>query len=176
VLTCLALLRDGRLELAGRGRDHEHGHVGLRGAGDHVLDKVAVAGGIDDREDRLGGLELPQRNVDRDATLALGLELVQHPCVLERALAHLVRLLLELLDGTLVDAAALVCSGSSSNEPGELWKASRARSATREEKNAQIKWPVVVDFPESTWPMTTRLMCCFSCSPSERSQKTKGLS
>ena len=42
----------------------------------------------------LGGLELPQGDVDGDTTLSLGLELVEHPGVLERALAELGSLLL----------------------------------------------------------------------------------
>ena len=39
---------------------------------------------------------------------SLGLEVVKHPGVLERGLAHLGSLLLVLLDGTLVDTTALV--------------------------------------------------------------------
>jgi hypothetical protein len=35
----------------------------------------------------LGGLEFPEGNVDRDTALTLGLELVEHPRVLEGALA-----------------------------------------------------------------------------------------
>ena len=53
-------------------------------------------------------LELPQGNVDGDTTLALGLEVVKHPGVLEGGLAHLGGLLLVLLNGTLVDTTALV--------------------------------------------------------------------
>jgi hypothetical protein len=75
-----------------------------------------VARGVNDRVEVLRGLELPQRNVDRDTALALGLELVEHPCVLERALAHLGSLLLELLDRALVNAAALVCRGRRTDE------------------------------------------------------------
>ena len=56
---------------------------------DHVLDEVTMAGGVDDGDVVLGSLELPQGNVDGDATLALGLELVEHPGILEGALAHL---------------------------------------------------------------------------------------
>eukprot|EP00160_Parvularia_atlantis_P018278 Unigene667_Nuclearia_a/m.2098 Unigene667_Nuclearia_a/g.2098 ORF Unigene667_Nuclearia_a/g.2098 Unigene667_Nuclearia_a/m.2098 type:complete len:492 (-) Unigene667_Nuclearia_a:91-1566(-) len=108
VLARLAVLRDTGLELARAAGDDEDGAIGLRGARDHVLDEVAVAGGVDDRHVELLGLELPQGNVDGDATLALGLELVQHPGVLERALAHVGRILLELLDRALVDAAKLV--------------------------------------------------------------------
>ena len=113
VLAGLALLGEARLELANAGGNDEDGGVGLRRPGDHVLDEVAVAGGIDDREDGLGRLELPQRNVDGDAALALGLQLVEHPRVLEGRLADLGGLLLELLDGALVDAAALVDQVSS---------------------------------------------------------------
>ena len=56
----------------------------------------------------LRGLELPEGNVDGDTTLTLGFELVEHPCVLEGTLAELSSLLLELLNGTLVDTTALV--------------------------------------------------------------------
>ena len=34
----------------------------------------------------LGGLELPESDIDGDTTLTLGLELVHHPCILEGAL------------------------------------------------------------------------------------------
>ena len=37
----------------------------------------------------LWSLELPEGNVDSDTTLTLGFELVEHPCVLEGALAQL---------------------------------------------------------------------------------------
>ena len=63
---------------------------------------------VDDREVVLARLELPQRNVDRDTTLTLRLQVVQDPRVLERALPELLRLLLELLDRPLINTAALV--------------------------------------------------------------------
>merc|ERR1712132_17365 len=108
VLTGLAILGDTGLELTG-GRGHdEHGKISLRGTGDHVLDEVTVPRGIDDGEVVLGGLELPEGDVNGDTTLTLGLELVEHPCVLEGTLTHLGSLLLELLDDTLVNATALV--------------------------------------------------------------------
>ncbi len=53
----------------------------------------------DDGDVVLGGLKLPERDIDGDASLALRLELVKHPCILERALARLGGFLLELLDG-----------------------------------------------------------------------------
>ncbi len=36
-----------------------------------------------------GSLKLPQGDIDCDTTLTLGLQLVEHPCVLEGALAQL---------------------------------------------------------------------------------------
>jgi len=74
----------------------------------HVLDEIAVTGGIDDREVELFGLEFPQGNINGDTALALGFQLVQHPSILERTLAELSSLLLELFDRALVDTAALV--------------------------------------------------------------------
>ena len=53
-------------------------------------------------------LELPQGNVDGDTAFSLGLQFVQHPCVLEGSLAHFLCFLLELLDGSLVNSTALV--------------------------------------------------------------------
>merc|ERR1711865_578717 len=108
VLAGLAVLRDASLELTSAGGDDEDGAVGLRGTGDHVLNEVTVTRGVDDGDHVLGGLELPESDVDRDTTLALSLQLVEDPRVLERTLAELGSLLLELLNGTLVDTTALV--------------------------------------------------------------------
>lgn len=108
VLTGLAILGDTGLETTlGRVND-ENGNIGLGGTGNHVLDEITVTGGIDDGEVELGGLELPESDIDGDTTLTLGLELVKNPCVLEGTLTELGGLLLELLDGTLVDTTALV--------------------------------------------------------------------
>ena len=61
--------------------------------------------------------------------------------------------LLELLDGTLVNTAALV-------DQVTCYVCERdARVAVR---GLEEGLPVVVDLPESTWPMTTTLMCIFS--------------
>ena len=80
----------------------------LRGSGDHVLDEVTMSGGINDGDIVLGGLELPESDIDSDTSLTLGLQLVQDPGVLEGSLAGLGGLLLELLDGSLVNTSALV--------------------------------------------------------------------
>jgi len=108
VLTSLAILGDTSFELTSAGSNDEDGAVSLGGTSDHVLDEITMAGGVDDGDIVPGGLELPEGNVDGDTALTLGLELVEHPCVLEGALAQLGGFLLELLDRTLVDATALV--------------------------------------------------------------------
>ena len=89
VLTGLAILGDTGLELTSTSGNNEHGAVGLGGTGDHVLDEVTVTRSVDDGDIVLGSLELPEGNVDGDTTLTLGFELVEHPRVLEGALAQL---------------------------------------------------------------------------------------
>ena len=80
----------------------------LRCSGDHVLDEVTMSGGINDGDIVLGSLELPESNINGDTSLTLSLQLVQHPGILEGSLARLGRLLLELLNGSLVNTSALV--------------------------------------------------------------------
>jgi hypothetical protein len=65
-----------------------------------------VTRGVNDGEVVLLGLELPESDIDGDTALTLSLELIEHPGVLERALANIVGLLLELLDRTLVDTTS----------------------------------------------------------------------
>merc|ERR1740123_372942 len=108
VLPGLSVLGDTSLELSSSGGDDEDTAIGLACSGDHVLDEVTMAGGVDDGDVVLGSLELPQSNVDGDATLPLGLQLVHDPRILEGALARLLGLLLELLNGPLVNTSALV--------------------------------------------------------------------
>ena len=108
VLAGLAFLGDTSLKLTGSGGDGEDGTVGLGGTSNHVLDKVAMSGGVDDGDGELVGLELGQSSVDGDTTFTLSLQFVQNPGVLERALAHFVGFLLELFNGALVNTTALV--------------------------------------------------------------------
>ncbi|GER34848.1 translation elongation factor 1-alpha, partial [Striga asiatica] len=79
VLTGLAILGNTSLKATSCGINDENSTVSLRGASDHVLDEVTVTGSINDSAVVFGGLEFPQGNVDGDATLTLGLELVEHP-------------------------------------------------------------------------------------------------
>lgn len=108
VLTSLAILGDTSLELTSTGSNDEDSAVSLGGTSDHVLDEITVTWGIDDGDIVLGGLELPESDIDGDTTLTLGLQLVKHPSILEGALAQLGGFLLELLDSTLVNTSALV--------------------------------------------------------------------
>uniref|UniRef100_G1LAS7 Uncharacterized protein n=1 Tax=Ailuropoda melanoleuca TaxID=9646 RepID=G1LAS7_AILME len=108
MLTGLAVLGDAGFKLSHATSHDQHSTVSLGGASDHVLDEIPVPGGIDDGDVVLGSLEFPEGDVDGDATLPFCLQLVQHPGVLKGSFAHLGRLLLELLDGPLVDAPALV--------------------------------------------------------------------
>ena len=87
--------------------DHEEAHVGLGGAGNHVLDEIAMTGGINDgvvpvvREELLGGAR------DGDTALALLLLAVHVESEGEGRLAEGGGLFLELLNLTLGDAAEL---------------------------------------------------------------------
>ena len=87
VLTGLAILGDTSLELTSTGGNDENSAVGLGSTSDHVLDEITVTGSINNGDVVLGGLELPESDIDGDTTLTLGLELVEDPCVLEGTLA-----------------------------------------------------------------------------------------
>merc|ERR1712112_488395 len=64
VLPSLAILGDTCLELSSSGGSDQDSTIGLAGSGDHVLDEVTMSGGVDDGDIVLGGLELPEGNVD----------------------------------------------------------------------------------------------------------------
>ena len=89
VLTSLTVLGDTGLELTSTGSDDQDTAIGLGGSSDHVLDEIPVAGGINNGDIVLGGLKLPESDIDGDTTFTLGLQLVQNPSVLEGTLAHL---------------------------------------------------------------------------------------
>jgi hypothetical protein len=56
----------------------------------------------------LGPLELPQSNTDSDDAFTPGLQLVEHPCVIERILVRFSFFLLELFNGSLINTATLL--------------------------------------------------------------------
>jgi hypothetical protein len=67
-----------------------------------------MARSINDGDVVLGGLELPESNINGDTTFTFGLELVKNPSVLEGTLTEFSSFLLELFDGTLIDTTTLV--------------------------------------------------------------------
>ena len=58
----------------------------LRGSSDHVLNEIPVSRGINDSDIVLGGLELPESNIDGDSSLTLSLQFVKNPGILEGSL------------------------------------------------------------------------------------------
>merc|ERR1719322_2209324 len=104
----LTILGDTSLELtSSRGNDQDT-TVSLGCSSDHVLDEVTMSRSINDGHIVLGGLKLPQSNVNGDTSLTLGLQFVKNPGVLEGSLARLGGFLLELLNSSLVNTSALV--------------------------------------------------------------------
>ena len=66
------------------GVDHQHGGLGARRAGDHVLQELDVAGGVDDDVVARRALEEAAGGVDRDALVLLVRQRVEQERVLER--------------------------------------------------------------------------------------------
>merc|ERR1719170_13020 len=108
VFSGLTVLGDTSLELSSSRGNDQDSTVSLRCSSDHVLDEITMSRGINDGDIVLGGLKLPESDINGDTSLTLGLQLVKNPGVLEGSLARLGRFLLELLDGSLVDTSALV--------------------------------------------------------------------
>ena len=108
VLSGLSVLGETSLEATDIGSDHEDSGISLGGTSDHVLDEISVTWGVDDGENSLLRLELPEGDINGDTSLTLSLELIENPSVLERSLARFGGLFLELLNGSLVDTTALV--------------------------------------------------------------------
>merc|ERR1719438_431405 len=109
----LAILGDTGLELSSTRGNDQDATVSLRCSSNHVLDEITMSRGINDGHIVLGCLKLPESNVNGDTSLTLGLQLVQDPSILEGSLARLGRLLLELLNSSLVNTSALVDQVSS---------------------------------------------------------------
>ena len=87
VFTSLAILGDTSFKLTSTSSNDENSAVSLGGTCDHILDEVTVARGVNDGDKVFWCLEFPKGNVDRDTALALSLELVEYPSILEGALA-----------------------------------------------------------------------------------------
>merc|ERR1719270_3324029 len=70
----LSVLGDTSLELSSSRGNDQHTAVSLRCSSDHVLDEVTMSRSINDGHIVLGGLKLPQSNVNGDTSLTLGLQ------------------------------------------------------------------------------------------------------
>merc|ERR1719161_444306 len=97
---------DRRHEVTVRGH-HDERNVGLSRTGDHVLDEVTVARGVDDGVVPLLGEEFLRRARDGHATLTLLLLTVHEESERKRTLAKALGLLLQLLELTLRETAEL---------------------------------------------------------------------
>ena len=84
----LSVLGDTSLKLSSSWANDKDTTVSLAGSGDHALDEFTVAGGVNDGDIVLGGLKLPESNVNSDSTLTLRLQLVHDPSILEEALQN----------------------------------------------------------------------------------------
>jgi len=89
------------------GGNHEEGDVRLGGTGDHVLDEIAMSGGVNDGVMPTFRVELLGGAGDGHTTLALLLLPVHVESESERRLAEGISLSLQLLDLTLGDATEL---------------------------------------------------------------------
>jgi len=90
VLASLTVFGDTGLELTSSTSNDEDSTIGLGSTSDHVLDEITMSRGINDLKSmicgdvndetrldaygnhELGGLELPESDIDGDTTLALG--------------------------------------------------------------------------------------------------------
>ena len=61
----------------------------LRGSSDHILDEISVPRSINDSHVELGGLKLPERDINSDSAFTFRLQFVKDPGVLEGTLPHL---------------------------------------------------------------------------------------
>jgi hypothetical protein len=108
VLTGLTVLGITSLELTSTSSNDENSNISLGGTGNHVLNEITVTRGINDGEEVLLSLELPEGNINGNTTLTLGLHLIKDPGVLEGTLTNIVGFLLKTLNGTLINTTASV--------------------------------------------------------------------
>ena len=81
------MLGETTFETTKLGVEVENGAIGLTRTSDRILNEVTVTWGIDDGDKVLGGIEIQEGDIDSDATLAVSLQLVKHPSILQEAFA-----------------------------------------------------------------------------------------
>jgi len=108
VLSGLSVLGVTGFELTWWRGDHKNSTISLGGTSDHVLDEISVAWSVDDGEEVLLGLELPEGDIDGDSSFSLGLKLIEYPSVFEGGFTDLFSFFLVFLESSLFDTTALV--------------------------------------------------------------------
>jgi len=108
VFSGLTVLGDTSFKFTNTGGDDEDGAIGLRSTGNHVLDEISMAWGVDDGDFVVVGLEFPESDIDGDTSFSFSLQLVQNPSVFERTFSHFGGFFLEFFDGSLVDTTTFV--------------------------------------------------------------------
>nr|KYP42507.1 hypothetical protein KK1_036089 [Cajanus cajan] len=108
MLTSLSILGNSSFKTTSSGIDDKNSTVSLGCPSNHILNEIPVSRSINDCAVVLGGLKLPQGNINCDSSFTLSLKLVKHPCILERPLVHLSSFLLKSLNNTLVNTSKLV--------------------------------------------------------------------
>jgi len=76
VFSGLTVLGDTSFKFTNTSGDDEDGAIGLGSTGNHVLDEISVAWGIDDGDFVFVGLEFPESNIDGDTSFSFSLQLV----------------------------------------------------------------------------------------------------
>jgi hypothetical protein len=97
----------GLLEHTAAGVDQDQGHVGGRGAGDHVARVLLVARGVGQHELAARRVEVAVGHVDRDPLLALGAQAVGQEGEVHVGVAALAAGALEVLELVLEDLLGL---------------------------------------------------------------------
>jgi len=87
VLTSLTILGDTGFKFTSTSGNDENGAISLGSTSNHVLDEITMARGVNDGDVVPGSFKLPQGDINSDTTFTLGLELVEHPGILEGTLA-----------------------------------------------------------------------------------------
>ncbi len=110
-------------------RVHEQdGDVGGRRAGRHVAGVLLVSGRVGEDELAPARREIPVRDVDRDALLALGAQAVGEEREIDRAGRPVLRRFLDRLDLVFVDAARVVQQPSNQRALAVVDAAGRANA------------------------------------------------
>jgi len=76
VFSGLSVLGNTSFEFSSTWGDNEDSNISLWGSSDHVLDEISVTWGINDGEDWLGSLELPECDINGDTSLSFSLEFI----------------------------------------------------------------------------------------------------